>query len=233
MAVRRRQFLSRATKVLLCCGGLLWCLLGYYNLFGSNRTYFPLAAAAVDHDDAHQTLTMETATPPDSADCWAYTHLQKAGGTTIKNLLFDFWGTKSTTYDSYQWKKGQGYADSVAVSLASPTGLNAVAGGYPEALRNTLALRADGTGNESSCRWFTVFRHPVSRLLSAFYYCRCVKTTKEIVAVVFWLCQRLFCEKHWLVFLYSGQPCPLMRACALEGTQTRKFLSCFLPPVCV
>lgn len=170
LAVRRHPT-CWATKILLC-GGLLWCPLGY-NFLGTTTHRTPIPVAAAAEDQADETLDLDITAPPASEECWAYTHLQKAGGTTIKNLLFDFWGPeKSTTYDSYQWKKGQGYADSAAASLASPTGLNAVAGGYPEALRNTPAL---GGGNDgSSCRWFTVFRHPVSRLVSAFYYCRWV-----------------------------------------------------------
>lgn len=172
LAVRRRRR-CWATNYLLC-GGLLWCLLGYRLVIHHRPT---IAASVAHQSDADASLDVDirvqTEAPPVSEDCWAYTHLQKAGGTTVKNLLFDFWGTKSTTYDSYQWKRGQDYADSAAASLASPTGLNAVAGGYPEALRNTAAFRADN--GIQACRWFTVFRHPVSRLVSAFYYCRWVK----------------------------------------------------------
>lgn len=115
-------------------------------------------------------LGVEVGAPPVSENCWIYTHLQKSGGTTVKNILFDFWGSRSTTYDSYQWKKGQDYTESVAASLASPEGLKAAAGGYPEALRSAAAFQeSDGS---TPCRWFTVFRHPVSRLVSAYYYCR-------------------------------------------------------------
>lgn len=110
------------------------------------------------------------AASPDSKNCWIYTHLQKAGGTTVKNIFFDFWGSRSTTFDSYQWKKGQEYTESVAADLASPAGLTAAAGGYPEALRGAAAFQ-DSSGS-TPCRWFTVFRHPVSRLVSAYYYCR-------------------------------------------------------------
>lgn len=38
-------------------------------------------------------------------------------------------------------------------------------GGYTEALRRAVDI-------QDKCSWFTVFRHPVSRVVSAFFYCK-------------------------------------------------------------
>lgn len=116
---------------------------------------------------AQAPLSGEERPPPPASDkCWIYTHLQKCGGSTVKKILFDYWGKKSTTYDSGQWKLGDKSTEGIAKNLASKTGLNVAAGGYTEALRRTDAFAND------KCRWFTVFRHPVSRMVSAYYYCR-------------------------------------------------------------
>lgn len=155
---------SSASKCLLC-GGLLLCL--FYG--GHHALVLPRPEIAEESPQDAPALNIEES-PPSENRCWVFNHLQKAGGTTVKRLLFDLWGSESTTYDSYQWKKGQGYADSVAASLASPAGWSAAGGGYLEALRFTPAFQPDD--KRTPCRWFTVFRHPVSRLVSAYYYCR-------------------------------------------------------------
>lgn len=155
---------SSASKCLLC-GCLLLCL--FYG--GHHALVLPRPNAAEESPQDAPAPHVEES-PPSESRCWIFNHLQKAGGTTVKRLLFDLWGSESTTYDSYQWKKGQGYAESVAASLASPAGWSAAGGGYLEALRRTPAFQPDD--GRTPCRWFTVFRHPVSRLVSAFYYCR-------------------------------------------------------------
>ncbi|CAM9953035.1 unnamed protein product [Ectocarpus sp. 4 AP-2014] len=155
---------SFASKCLLC-GGLLLCL--FYG--GHHGLALPRPHAAEESSQNAPAPNIEES-PRSENRCWIFNHLQKAGGTTVKRLLFDSWGSKSTTYDSYQWKKGQAYAESLASSLASPAGWSAVAGGYLEALRRTPAFQPDD--ERTPCRWFTVFRHPVSRLVSAYYYCR-------------------------------------------------------------
>lgn len=138
------------THILLC--GILQCLLSWHQ---------PVRSAS-----AHATPGVET-TVPISDKCWIFTHLQKCGGTTVKNILHDYWGPKFTIYDSAQWKQGEAFTESFASTLASEAGWTIAAGGYPEALRRTTAVGAD-----DKCQWFTVFRHPVSRMVSAYYYCR-------------------------------------------------------------
>lgn len=109
-----------------------------------------------------------TLTVPVSDKCWIFTHLQKCGGSTVKKILFGYWGPQSTTYDSYQWKLGTDYRESIGGTLASESGLDVAAGGYSEALRDSAAFDS----NENKCQWFTMFRHPVPRMVSAYFYCR-------------------------------------------------------------
>lgn len=36
----------------------------------------------------------DVASTPESDGCWIFMHLQKSGGSTIKNILSETWGTK-------------------------------------------------------------------------------------------------------------------------------------------
>ena len=54
--------------------------------------------------------------------------------------------------------------------LATGKRWNVIAGGYAEALRRSRAAA-------EKCQWFTLFRHPVPRMVSAYYYCQ--RSTKD------------------------------------------------------
>lgn len=97
--------------------------------------------------------------------CWVFNHLNKAGGTTVKRMLHDIWGPQCFTYGAHQWDRGDVHAQSVAKDLVDGNNKRVVAGGYVEALRGSSAVG-------SKCKWFTVFRHPVSRMVSAYYFCK-------------------------------------------------------------
>lgn len=99
---------------------------------------------------------------PTGADarCWVFTHMPKSGGSTVKSILYGWRGMQYTfLYNSVAWKLGERYAETFALDSSN---WRLAVGGYSEVLR-----RHGGEG----CKWFTVFRHPVARLLSAFYYC--------------------------------------------------------------
>eukprot|EP00904_Undaria_pinnatifida_P012570 jgi/Undpi1/8443/HiC_scaffold_25.g10911.m1 len=88
--------------------------------------------------------------------------MNKSGGTTVKRLLrpsLDKNGIKYGLFDNAQWKKGVDYLRNDYLER----GTQLTWGGYTEALR-PIAMR--------KCKWFTVFRHPVERLVSAFFYCK-------------------------------------------------------------
>lgn len=134
-------------------------------LLGIARCSF-LGEAAVPA--AAQQQGVETTIEPASDQCWIFCHLQKCGGSTVKKIIIDTWDERSrTTYDSWQWKHGDKFTSSVARTIASEhQELKVVMGGYPEALRRTAAAVGD------KCKFFTVFRHPIPRLVSAYFYCR-------------------------------------------------------------
>ena len=101
-----------------------------------------------------------------SADkCWIFTHLQKSGGSTVKGMLRETWCPKCGIYDSRHWKKGDNMLEAIGEVIANGEEWNVIAGGYTEALR-----RSDSVGEQ--CQWFTVFRHPIPRMVSAYYYCK-------------------------------------------------------------
>ncbi|CAM9612169.1 unnamed protein product, partial [Laminaria digitata] len=94
-----------------------------------------------------------------------FTHLNKSGGSTIKNMLKQYWGPRYFTYSGGKWEMGSSYARSVAEDLAHGQTWNVIGGGYTESLRRSGAIG-------DKCKWFTVFRHPMTRMISAYNYCR-------------------------------------------------------------
>ncbi|CAN0244294.1 unnamed protein product [Scytosiphon promiscuus] len=95
--------------------------------------------------------------------CWVFSHMNKSGGQTVKLMLRHTWIRKTFQaiegiYDSSQWIKSGAYAERFLRHNYTLT-----TGGYTEGLRPR---------GEQPCTWFTVFRHPVSRVVSAYFYCK-------------------------------------------------------------
>ena len=103
--------------------------------------------------------------------CWIFMHLQKCGGSTVKRILKQSFGRRLVTYDSIQWKSGSELIGRFGDTLVAGDEWDVVAGGYPEALRCLPAVN-------KKCQWFTMFRHPISRMVSAYYYCK--KSSRDI-----------------------------------------------------
>ncbi|CAN0424533.1 unnamed protein product [Pylaiella littoralis] len=95
--------------------------------------------------------------------CWVFNHMNKAGGSTIKYMLSPWVEERDDVsvglYDSLQWLKGGEYAREFLEERNTLTW-----GAYAE------GLRPYGGGQE--CKWFTIFRHPIPRLVSAYFYCK-------------------------------------------------------------
>ncbi|CAM9217509.1 unnamed protein product [Ectocarpus sp. 12 AP-2014] len=110
-------------------------------------------------------------TSPGPRKCWVFTHMGKAGGSTVKGLMdASIKHTHHTIglYQNHQWMRGK---DSVKKGLET-TKYTMIFGPYAE------ALRPYGGNN---CKWFTMFRHPISRLVSAYFYCK-QRTRDELCA---------------------------------------------------
>lgn len=114
------------------------------------------------------TMKTHTASPHienwsgETKDCWVFNHLNKAGGSTVKHMLEPWIEKHNITvglYDSTQWQQGEDFANGFLDGSSTVTW-----GAYTEGLRPYK--RADG------CKWFTIFRHPVPRLVSAYFYCK-------------------------------------------------------------
>ncbi|CAM9239120.1 unnamed protein product [Ectocarpus sp. 4 AP-2014] len=92
--------------------------------------------------------------------CTLFNHMVKSGGSTIKDKL------ESAAYEDMvdgpaMCVNGIGYENSCLKAMNSAP----VIVGYAELLRYPLEV----IGRE--CEYFTVMRHPIDRLLSAFFYC--------------------------------------------------------------
>ncbi len=108
----------------------------------------------------------EEVSPPVNNQCWLFTHLQKSGGSTIKDILKDVWGAKAGIYDNWRWRFGEEASLDFGEQLATgKSPFNVMSGGHTEALRRSPAV-------DSTCRFFTMFRHPISRMVSAYFYCQ-------------------------------------------------------------
>ncbi|CAN0410230.1 unnamed protein product [Pylaiella littoralis] len=107
--------------------------------------------------------------------CWIFTHLQKCGGSTVKRILTQSFGPQFTTYDSLQWKRGDEPTRKFQERLSGGAAWHVVAGGYTEALRRSADITAT-TAGATTCDFFTLFRHPISRMVSAYFYCRVYAT---------------------------------------------------------
>lgn len=95
--------------------------------------------------------------------CWVFLHLERNGGTTIKKILYRRWKIAYDFYDNDQWQGGDVIAAKYAERLLVDRQLRVIAGEHAEGLRSMVGDR---------CKWFTVFRHPVSQLVSAYFYCK-------------------------------------------------------------
>lgn len=98
-----------------------------------------------------------------SPTCWIFSHLQKSGGSSIKAIL-KMGGCRTcikVNYDVQNWcgekatpdRSGDEHHDKLVLM-----------GGYTEALRGDPTFK--------DCVWLTIFRHPIPRLVSAFFYCK-------------------------------------------------------------
>ena len=83
----------------------------------------------------------------------------------MKTMLKDMWGPRYSTFGAKQWAKGDTFSRMFAEELVQRQHPSVVGGGYVETLRRWSNV-------ELKCKWFTMFRHPISRLVSAYYYCK-------------------------------------------------------------
>lgn len=107
--------------------------------------------------------------------CWVFNHMVKSGGSTIKRLLHKFSKLNQVRRQEFankMWLQGSKGRENGEEIIQENSGL--VFGGYAEGLR--------ATGGSDDCKWFTIFRHPVSRLVSAYFYCKFVNRKDPLCA---------------------------------------------------
>ncbi|CAB1102164.1 unnamed protein product [Ectocarpus sp. CCAP 1310/34] len=126
----------------------------------SLRDVWPLSrlalAACVTLNVGHTLPELSLSTPT----CWVFTHNNKAGGTTVKTHLRNYAESRNETvalcHSDWYARGDKGIQDLLNDKPVL------IAGGYAEGLR---------TSAFQGCKWFTMMRHPIARLISAFYYC--------------------------------------------------------------
>lgn len=122
---------------------------------------FAVSEEVLPNGGEDTSLNVETPHP----SCWVFSHLPKSGGTSLKTVMMkkcDY--CKSRQYDYNQWCGNERVSHFNSGKEEEEGKSNLVRGGYTEAMR--FDSRFD------SCAWFTMFRHPIPRLVSAFFYCR-------------------------------------------------------------
>ena len=106
-----------------------------------------------------QPVAIEERSPRED-QCWIFMYMEGGGGATVRSIVTDHWRRNEVMFDNVQWRRGDGYASDVMTR----SHWQLLHGGCVESLRRYA--------DKKRCRWFTVFRHPVARLLSAFEHCR-------------------------------------------------------------
>lgn len=99
---------------------------------------------------------------PFGGKCWIFNHLNKGGGSTVKYMLQPWIAEHNVSlglYDSPQWQEGASFTENYL-----DTNFTITWGAYTEGLRPH--------DRKEDCKWFTIFRHPIPRLVSAYYYCK-------------------------------------------------------------
>eukprot|EP00903_Cladosiphon_okamuranus_P006273 g6155.t1 len=104
------------------------------------------------------TVTQELSPSETTKKCAVFTHMNKCGGTSIKTMLQSVPGMSLGVFSERTYAKGP---EELRFFLDQHFDL--MAGGPTEVLRSFDRSVED-------CNWFTMFRHPVSRLVSNFYY---------------------------------------------------------------
>ncbi|CAB1102237.1 unnamed protein product [Ectocarpus sp. CCAP 1310/34] len=112
-----------------------------------------LAAANVGSDSPELSLS-----PP---ACWVYTDMNKAGGTSIRRMIKDYAAATNTTVGEFTHTQYNAGDRGVQQILDRRPSL--IWGAYTEGLRPYATVLG--------CKWFTMVRHPIARLVSAFNYC--------------------------------------------------------------
>ncbi|CAN0219045.1 unnamed protein product [Scytosiphon promiscuus] len=92
--------------------------------------------------------------------CTLFNHMVKSGGSTIKDKLSAS-AAEDGVEDAAMCLNGFGYEQTCLDAMNN----SPVIAGYAELLRYPL----QSIGRE--CEYFTVMRHPIDRLVSAFFYC--------------------------------------------------------------
>ena len=99
--------------------------------------------------------------------CWVFMHMGQSGGEAARQIAIERWRSDSDPrlFDTVQWRRG----DHSHQADAMGSRWRLLHGGCVESLR--------GDGDDTAharrpCKWMTVFRHPVGRLLSAYDHCR-------------------------------------------------------------
>lgn len=102
-----------------------------------------------------------TLAPPPTS-CWMFQHMVKSGGSTVR-VMMSAWAVKNDIkhdrYVDYMWLMGDSYANMMLERNSTY-----ILGEYAESLRSY--------GGGRDCKWFTMFRHPIPRLVSAYFFCK-------------------------------------------------------------
>ena len=74
---------------------MAWSLLGPRLLTSLSLILYLLRLVSAE---PNQHLAQERPPPPESDECWIFMHLQKCGGSTVKQILSETWGHRWVLY---------------------------------------------------------------------------------------------------------------------------------------
>lgn len=101
------------------------------------------------------------ATASEGEACWVFMYMGQSGGEIARQIAVEhWWKDRPRLFDTVQWRRG----DHSHQADAMGSQWRLLHGGCVESLRGYSSARP--------CKWMTLFRHPVGRLLAAYDHCR-------------------------------------------------------------
>lgn len=144
-------------------------MIALVRMFSTIWLCFRLLAFSVRTTHGSPTVVHEAQSIDTVKGCWVFRRNAKSGTSTIARILEDWGERHGIQIAKLDWETWEDVDKRKGFLSENHT---LIAGGFQEALY--------GVGGGRNCSWLTILRHPIPRLVSAFYYCK-YKVPQDII----------------------------------------------------